>query len=64
MVTLEIIKQIDAKLELLGIKMNSDIPLNNLNDEAFLSIVPFKTIESIKNAEEKFERKLVKFLLI
>lgn len=50
MFTLEILKRIDAKLELLEMKMHSGRPLNNLNDEAFLSLFPFKTIESINNA--------------
>ncbi|KAE9544310.1 hypothetical protein AGLY_001489 [Aphis glycines] len=64
MLTLEILKRIDAKLELLEMKMHSGKPLNNLYDEAFLSLFPFKTIESINNAEErlkaekKFERQL------
>lgn len=70
MLTLEILKRIDTKLELLEMKMHSSRPLNNLYDEAFLSLFPFKTIESINNAEErlkaeeKFERQLVTFLSI
>ncbi|CAI6355905.1 unnamed protein product [Macrosiphum euphorbiae] len=65
MTTLDYVKRIDAKLERMEIKLNNGSPINNIHDEEFLSIFPFKTIESIITAderlktEEKFERQLV-----
>lgn len=65
MTTLDYVKRIDAKLERMEIKLNNGSPINSIHDEEFLSIFPFKTIESIITAderlktEEKFERQLV-----
>lgn len=65
MTTLDYVKRIDAKLERMEIKLNNGSPINNIHDEEFLSMLPFKTIESIITADErlktegKFERQLV-----
>lgn len=65
MTTLDYVKRIDAKLERMEIKLNNGSPINNIHDEEFLSILPFKTFESIITADErlktegKFERQLV-----
>lgn len=52
MTTLEIVKQINAKLELLETKVNGGSTVNNEDNAEFMARFPFQNKECIDNAEE------------
>lgn len=51
MTTLKIVKRMNSKLELVESKVNG-CTINNISDDVFLALFPFKIMEDVDNTEE------------